>query len=524
MSHARLFAALLALVLAATPAAAQTVRTEGGVLAGTTADGLAVYKAIPFAAPPVGDLRWRAPAPAAPWTGVRPAQAFAPACMQRSVAHPEFGYPALSVSEDCLYLNVWAPAKAQRLPVMVWIHGGSFTNGGTAIPLYSGEHLARRGVVVVSLAYRLGAFGLLASPGLSAEGGGASGNWGLMDQIAGLKWVKRNIAAFGGDPGRVTVFGESAGAISVSMLAASPAARGLFQRAISESGGSFGPPKREKDEGGAFVEPLSVAEAQGAAFLKGLGVAGVAQARALPAEAVLKAGGELSPTLDGRVIAGNPYALYAAGRYNDVPVLIGTNADEGSLFVPGAKAADYQARVRAGFGAWAEAILAAYPGATDAQALRSSRDLLRETLFAWPTWTWARLQAKSGRGAVYLYDFAHRPPYPTPAFTRDWGATHGAEIPYVLGTFEAMPFMAKGAGAEDRAVAERMQAYWVNFARTGDPNGPGLPRWPAYTTSAPVEMHLDGGAKPGPVSNLDKLTVVDGYFAWRRAEEAKGGR
>ena len=513
------FAALFALALAATPAAAQTVRTEGGVLASTTADGLAVYKAIPFAAPPVGDLRWRAPAPAAPWTGVRSAQAFAPACMQHSAAYPDFGIPALSVSEDCLYLNVWTPAKrpGERLPVMVWIHGGSFTSGGTAIPLYSGEHLARRGVVVVSVAYRLGALGLMASPELSAEGGGASGNWGLMDQIAGLKWVKRNIAAFGGDPRRVTVFGESAGAISVSMLAASPAARGLFQRAISESGGSFGPLKREKDEGGAIVAPLNVAEAQGAAFLKGMGVAGVAEARKLPAEAVLKAGGEFWPALDGRVIAGDPYALYAAGRYNDTPVLIGTNADEGALFVPGAKAADYQARVRAGYGVWADRILAAYPGATDAQALRSGRDLLRETIFAWPTWTWARLQAKTGHGAVFVYDFAHRPPYPSPAFTRDWGATHGAEIAYVLGTFEAMPFMA-AAGADDHALAERMQAYWVNFARTGDPNGPGLPRWPAFTTAAPVEMHFDGREKVGPVLNLDKLKVVDGYFAWRRAE------
>jgi len=434
---------------------------------------------------------------------------------------------ALSVSEDCLYLNVWTPAKApgERLPVMVWIHGGSFTSGGTAIPLYSGEHLARRGVLVVSVAYRLGALGLMASPELSAEGGGASGgasgNWGLMDQIAALKWVKRNIAAFGGDPGRVTIFGESAGAISVSMLAASPEARGLFQRAISESGGSFGPPKREKDEGGAIIEPLKVSEAQGTAFLKGMGVAGVAEARKLSAETVLKAKGEFSPTIDGRVIVGDQYRLYAAGRFNDTTVLIGANDDEGAIFVPVAKAADYQARVRAGYGAWADRILAAYPGATDVQALRSSRDLFREAVFAWPTWAWARLQAKTGHGAVYKYEFAHRPPYPTPAFTHDWGAIHGSEIAYVLGTFEAMPFMAKGAGADDRAVAERMQAYWVNFARTGDPNGPGLPRWPAYTTAAPVEMHLDGGAKVGPVSNLDKLTVVDGYFAWRRGEDAK---
>ncbi|HEY2480623.1 MAG TPA: carboxylesterase family protein [Caulobacteraceae bacterium] len=523
---------LLALTLVAAPTLAQTVRTEGGVLRGTTtADGLAVYKAIPFAAPPVGALRWRPPAPAAPWAGVRAADAFAPACMQVSAAYLDFGIPALPVSEDCLYLNVWTPAKtkAERLPVMVWIQGGAFVSGGAAIPLYSGEHLARRGVVVVSLAYRLGAFGLLASPELSAEERGASGNWGLMDQVAALKWVKRNIAAFGGDPHRVTVFGESAGAIAVSMLAASPAARGLFQRAISQSGGSFAPPKRDK-EGGTNVLPLRVAEARGAAFLKSLGAADLAAARRVPAEAVLKAaekqaGGEFWPTIDGRVIVGDQYRLYEAGKYNVTPVLIGTNADEGALFVPAVKAADYQARVRAGFGDWADRILAAYPGATDAQALRSERDLFRETAFAWHTWAWARLQAQrtssSGRGAVFIYDFAHRPPYPNPAFTHDWGAAHAAEIPYVFGTFEAQPFMA-AAGAADRALSDQMQAYWVNFARTGDPNGPGLPRWPAYTAAAPEEMHFDGELKAGPVSNLDKLKVIDGYYAWLRGQGRRG--
>ena len=514
-------AALFALaLLAAAPAAAQTARTSAGVVAGTTTEGLTVYKAIPFAAPPVGDRRWRAPAPPAPWVGVRPAGDFAPACMQYTAAYPDFGIPALQVSEDCLYLNVWTPAKspAERLPVMVWIHGGSFTSGGTAIPLYSGAPLARRGVIVVTVAYRLGPFGLLASPALSAESGGASGNWGLMDQIAALKWVRRNIAGFGGDPAKVTVFGESAGAISVSMLAASPAARGLFQRAISQSGGSFGPPKLQKDEPGAIVAPLKSAEAHGATFLKALGAPSLAAARALPADAVLKASGDFDTVVDGRVIVGDQYRLYAAGRFNDVPVLIGTNADEGALFIPAVKAADYQARVRAGYGPWADRILAAYPGETDAQALRSARDLLRENLFAWPTWSWARLQSAKGHGAVYLYDFAHRPPYPAPAFTRDWGATHAAEIPYVLGTFAAQPYMA-AATADDHALAERMQAYWVNFARTGDPNGPGLPPWPAFTNATPVEMHFDGASQAGPVSNLDKLTLVDGYFAWRRTAE-----
>ena len=361
----------------------------------------------------------------------------------------------------------------------------------------------------------------MAAPGLSAESGGrGSGNFGLLDSDRRpLKWVKRNIAGFGGDPSRVTIFGESAGGMSVSMLAASPAARGLFARAISESGGSFGP-LNWRGAAGTAVLPLSVAEANGTKFLKALSVRGVGEARALPAEAVLKTPGEFWPVADGSVILGDQWDLYERGHYNDTPVLIGTNADEGALFVPSAKPAVYTAKVREGYGAWADKVLGAYPASDDAVALRSARDLFRDVAFAWPTWTWARLQAKTGKeSAVYIYDFAHSPPWPGVAMFSGWGPVHGSEIGYVFGTLSAAPYIPWKD--EDRALADRMASYWVNFATNGDPNGPGLPVWPAYTARTPAEMRLDIPSHAQPVANLDKLQVLDGYFAWRREEAAK---
>ncbi len=497
---------------------AAPVSTALGQVDGVTVDGVTSYEAIPFAAPPVGPLRWRPPAPAAPWTGVRSATQFAPACMQASTANALLGIPALPVSEDCLYLNVWTPPHkaGERLPVLVWIYGGGFTSGATAIPTYSGESLARKGVVVVSIAYRLGAFGFLAHPVLSAESGGhGSGDYGLLDQIAGLQWIKQNIAAFGGDPSRVAIFGESAGGIAVSMLAASPRAKGLFQRAISESGGSFAP-SRQANEGGENVPTLAAAEAKGSAFLASMGATTLDQARALPAEAIEKAAGPALggfwPTADGDVIPGDQYLQYQAGKYNDTPVLIGTNADEGALFIRAITASAYLANVHALYGAYADRILAAYPGGSDAQALRSSRDLMRDTAFAWQTWAWARLQSRSGKGKVYVYYFNHRPHYPDLPSFQDWGASHGSEIAYVFGHLDP-----KTATPEDRAISDALQTYWANFARSGDPNGAGAPVWPAFTEANAAAMHFDNQPNAGTLPNLDKLKVLEGYYAWRRA-------
>jgi para-nitrobenzyl esterase len=402
---------------------------------------------------------------------------------------------------------------------MVWIYGGGFTAGATSVPQYNGENLAKKGVVLVSIAYRLGNFGFMAHPELSAEQHGHSGNYGLLDQIAGLQWVNRNIAAFGGDPNRVTIFGESAGGISVSMLAASPLAKGLFQGAISESGGSFAPP-RFANEGGQNVPPLSVAESNGVKFVTKLGVSSIADARKMSADDLQKNSppglGGAWPNFEGYVLPGDQYKLYEAGRYNDTPILIGTNSDEGALFVPQIAATAYVASTRAGYGDYADKILAAYPGGSDAEALRSARDLFRDSAFAWNTWSWAKLQSKTGKGKVYVYYFSHRPPYPdTPQF-KDWGAAHGGEISYVFENFAAN----EKPTSADTAVSDAISSYWVNFAKTGDPNGSGLPTWPVFTDANQQVMNLNDPSKPIPAPNIVKLQVLDGYYAWRRTQAA----
>lgn len=498
------------------------VATQAGRVEGSVANGIAIYKGIPFARAPVGPLRWRAPQLPKPWPGVRKADAFAPACEQVSRANAALGIPALPTSEDCLYLNIWSPAKSpgDHLPVMVWIYGGGFTGGATSIPLYDGTNLARKGVVLVSLAYRLGPFGFLAHPQLTSESGRSSGNYGLLDQIAGLKWVQRNIAAFGGDPHRVTIFGESAGGISVSMLAASPLATGLFQGAISESGGSFGPPKRG-EEGGVNVPTLETAERNGAAFLSALGVTTIAEARRLPAERVLKGPGAATmgnrfwPNFDGYVLPRDQYLIYSAGVQNDTPVLIGTNADEGAIFPHPRDAASFVKLVRAQYGAYADKILAAYPAGSDEQAARSASDLMRDTAFGWNTWTWGRLQSRTGKGRVYIYYFNHRPPYPDVPFFKGVGATHGAELAYVFGNpaEQRMRFT-----ETDRALSEAIMTYWTDFAKRGDPSGSGLPKWQAFSARHPGVMHFDTSPQMGGVPNLKQLEALDGYYAWRRSQ------
>ncbi|MGC1459148.1 MAG: carboxylesterase family protein [Steroidobacteraceae bacterium] len=524
MSKLSLGAALIAAVLAMNMAGAQikSAAITGGQVDGVISDGIAAYKGIPFAAPPIGELRWKAPQPVMAWEGTRKADAYGPSCMQDSNFVKLFGAPP-AISEDCLYLNIWTPAKSatEKLPVMVWIYGGGFVGGMTSIPAYDGTHLAQQGVVLVSVAYRLGVFGFLAHPGLSHETGGASGNYGLLDQIAGLKWVKANIAAFGGDPSRVTIFGESAGGLSVSMLAASPRARGLFHGVISESGGSFGPP-RYSNEGGETVPPLKVAEASGKAFLDKLGAHDIKAARALPAEVIQKAlgpglQGGFWPVFDGRVLPGDQYKLYSAGHFNDTNVLIGTNSDEGSLFVTRTVTpAAFEEQVRQGYGARANVILAASPHTTAAEATRAARNLARDSTFAWHTWAWALLQSEKGKGKAYLYYFDHRTPR-TPN-----GSGHGSEIGYVfrnLGGAGSGPAGIQGPPtAEDAAISDLLSGYWVNFAKTGNPNGPGLPQWPAFSPSAQQVLFADQHPSARPVPNMTELKALDDYYAWRRSQ------
>ena len=489
-------------------AGAHPVRTGGGWVQGVVKNGISIYKGVPFAAPPVGPLRWRAPQRTKPWMGVRNADRFAPACAQIWHSSASFGVPEVPTSEDCLYLNIWTPARsaAARLPVMVWIHGGGFSTGATALPVYDGANLAKKGVVLVSIAYRVGPFGFLAHPTLTKESGGSSGNYGLLDQLAGLQWVQRNIRAFGGDPHRVTIFGESSGGYCVSMLAASPLAKGLFHGVISESGGNFSPPSWT----------LSKAERYGVEFLSALGAPSIAAARRLPAAAILKtpgaSDGPFWPNMDGKVLRSDQYLLYRAALQNDTPVLVGSNSDEGATFSSVPDAASFIGQVHSQYGAYADRILSAYPAQGNAEAVRSKSALISDE-FQWEAWVWARLQSRTGKGRVYLYYFNHRPPFRDTSPNRQFGAIHSAEIGYVFGNLTEPDVHYTKA---DRTLSDQISSYWVNFAKSGNPNGDALPFWQAFNARHPVVMHFEGEPKMGGVPNLKRLELLDGYFAWKR--------
>src|ERR1043166_4230914 len=516
------FASAVILAAALAHAEVREADVTGGRVSGVAVNGIVAFKGIPFAAPPFGELRWKAPQPVKSWSGVKDASKWGPACMQDAMFPQLFGAPMTQLSEDCLYLNVWTPAKAagDRLPVMVWIYGGGVVGGQTSVPLYDGTKLAEKGVVLVSVAYRLRAIGFLPPPAVSKEKGKGSGNYRVQDQIAGLRWVKANIAKFGGDPDRVTIFGESAGGMSVSMLAASPGAKGLFQRAISESGGNFGGPKYKATDGGVTSPPLSVAEASGQKFLEKLGVKDIAAARALPADAIQKAVGpglqaSFWPVFDGNVLPGDQYELYQAKKFNDTPVLIGTNSDEGALFIQApATPAQFEQFTKVGFASQSDAILAAYPHGTDAEAFKAMKDVMRESTFAWHTWAWAMLQSDKGKGKAFVYYFDHRTPQ-SPN-----GSNHGSEIAYVFRTLSSggpLFGVPNPPRPEDVKMSDLMSSYWTNFAKTGDPNGPGLPPWPVFSSNDQRAMYFDD-AQPGarPVPNLTQIKALDGYYAWRR--------
>jgi para-nitrobenzyl esterase len=507
-SSRKLLAALAIIICTAVPALAQisTAKVTGGVVEGVVKDGIASFKGIPFAAPPVGDLRWKSPQPVKPWEGVRKADEFAPGPMQDTSFGARLGGPQ-KISEDCLYLNVWTGAQkaGEKRPVMVWIYGGGFGIGMTSTPTYDGTNFAKKGVVLVSVAYRLGPMGFLAHPELTKESGHGSGAYGIQDQIAGLRWVKENVARFGGDPSKVTIFGESAGGMSVGMLVTSPMARGLFQRAISESGGAMA----------STGESLKMAEEQGKAYLSKLGANDIKAARALSAEAIqkdTKGMGSFRPVADGVTIVENPYEAFEAGKFNDTPILVGTNSNEGGLFVTQKTTSpEFEKMVRTRFGASADAILKAYPHATDAEATRSAKDIMRDSTFAWSTWAWAKMQSRKGKNKAFVYYFDHR----TPASPD--GANHAAEIPYV---FANLGGMGGGNGPEDKALSELISSYWVNFAKNGDPSGPGLPVWPAFDEKDQKTMIFDTAPGARPYPNLEQIKAFDAYFA-RIREEGK---
>lgn len=465
-------------------AISEPVRLDAGLISGTagTQAGVRVFKGIPFAAPPVGDLRWRVPQPVARWDGVRKADRYGAVCIQPpgvgrlNIAVLPSGPP---VSEDCLYLNVWSAAASasERRPVMVWIYGGAFTEGAGSVLLYDGEPLAKKGAVVVTLNYRLGPFGFFVHPDLSKESGHhASGHYGVWDAIAALRWVQKNIAAFGGDASNVTVFGQSAGGIMVSSLVASPEAKGLFRRAISQSGGWMGV--------GRMAPMRSLASAEEAAKKATAAMGSLAGLRAKPAEEIQKTLRGAGLLIDGWLFPEDLSITFANGRQLEVDVLAGSNKDEGTFVPRGPTAEQWVTQSHTRWADRADAFLKLYPAGSDTEASASSTAAFRDEML-WHMRLAAARQATRGTSRAYLFYFTHEPP-PTPG-RRNLGATHAAEIPYVFNNLSAQrlypddssPELA-AASAADRALADTMSSYWVNFARSGDPNGKGLPQWPAF--------------------------------------------
>jgi para-nitrobenzyl esterase len=504
-----------AAVQLASVAVGQQVVTESGAISGVLANGLRVYKGIPFAAPPVGDLRWRPPVHAAPWAGSHKADAFAPACMQVGVSMPGETTPA--VSEDCLYLNIWTSAEAktapEHLPVIVWIYGGGYINGSASMPLYWGDRLAQKGVVVVTISYRLGPLGFLALPELTRESPHhSSGNYGVMDQIAALEWIQRNIAAFGGDPKCVTIAGQSSGSISVSILTVSPLAKGLFQRAIGESGGLFEPLQF------APKYLLANAEHDGEKYAVSLGAASLQQLRQLPASQLTgNASGIVHPVIDPYVLPLSPYEAFTSGEQNDVALLIGSNADEARALVDVSHdtAATFDRDLEHSVGQLPPALLAAYPHATDEEARQAQLGLERDLRFGWDMWAWARLQAGTGKSPVFYYSFQQQPPFPASSVYAGWGASHFAELWYVFNHLDQSHW---NWTPGDRKLADEMSSYWVNFARSGDPNGPGLPPWPAFTNAESKVQYLGDPIIVGTVANIHGLSVFDAVYSTVRGK------
>ncbi|MGB9465494.1 MAG: carboxylesterase/lipase family protein [Candidatus Acidiferrum sp.] len=504
-------------VAANTDAANDTVKVEQGLLSGTSGNhaDVRVFRGVPFAAAPVGELRWKAPQAPASWKGTREAKEFSPVCWQTPYPDAARIYQSdlPARSEDCLYLNIWTPAKSagEHLPVMVWIHGGAFTRGSGSNRAYDGEILARKGAVVVTINYRLGVFGFFAHPELTAESEHhSSGNYALLDQIAALQWVKKNIGLFGGDPSRVTIFGESAGSWAVNVLMASPRAKGLFQRVIGESGGSFAP-----------MKSLAEAEKSGTTLAGSMGVAqdALKTLRGKNAEELLKASDDqpARAIVDGYVLPQDVYTIFAQGKQNDVSLLIGNNSDEGTALAPqGAyiKAEQFVAGARVRFGSLADQFLKIYPAGSDEEAVKSFYAAFRDQQFEWEMRTWARMETRTGHHAAYLYYFSRVPPGPQ---SKRLGAFHAADLAYVFGNF-VWPFPWEET---DKKLSDAMTSYWVNFAAGGDPNGNGLTKWPAYNPGD--DPLLEFGDKIGVQARVNKtgLDLFDTYEQTLRETRSK---
>jgi para-nitrobenzyl esterase len=504
------------LLCAACAWAGDQVKVEGGVLEGTmTADQSArLFAGVPYAAAPVGALRWAAPQPVSPWSGVRQASDFGARCYQGSIFN-DMIFRDQGMAEDCLYLNIWTPKTGSKLPVLVYFHGGGFAAGSGDEPRYDGTNFARLGVITVTVNYRLGVFGFLAHPEMTAESSHkASGNYGLLDMVASLQWVKRNIAAFGGDPGRVTIGGESAGSFAVSALMASPLAQGLFEGAIGESGAMF-----TRGSGTLAPPTLAKAEETGTKFADAVGAKSLAELRAKPADEILKAsmkGGAIrySPIIDGYFLPAEPAQIFAKGEQSHVPLLAGWNADEVRMGTLAAKqkptAASFTEQLRSRFGARAVIAEKLYPARTDEEAIQSAGDLASDMFIDYCTWKWMEAQSATGQAAVFRYVFDRPVPLPegAPAVGVKGLAGHSWELEYVFGALDS-----KKADwqPEDRKTSEEMAGYWANFVKTGDPSGSGLAPWPDFRKTHEV-MHLDAQSHATPEQNRERYRFLDSYY------------
>ena len=496
----------------AMPIEAQLLRTTvaQGEVEGTEYKGFALYKGIPYAEAPIGKLRWKAPVAKQPWKGVYKADKWGARPPQPNV--PRQRGSEILMSEDCLYLSVETPAKSKsdKLPVFVMIHGGAFLTGS-----YSGtqESFVKEGIVYVSIEYRLGALGFMSHPALCKESkNGISGNYGILDQIMALQWIHDNIASFGGDPDKVTIAGESAGGISVSILCASPLCKGLFRAAICESGSSFWPVS-DKRSGNTAMCTSKAAEQSGINFQKRLGKKNINEMRKVPFETLVDSTQMEAfwPIVDGYAITDDQYKLYEAGKYNDVNVIIGTNSDEGSMFARPMPVDAYQEHVRSIYGDWADRLLNIYPAKDEREVYFALSDIFRDGSFAWGTYSWANLQKKTGKGNVYMYYF-DQDSENTILRSQRGGASHVAEMPFAYGyTF------GNGKMTEtDSHMQEIMSRYWINFTKTGNPNGEALPYWSIYEQGKPTVMIMHEGFHLDKVQNQSQMDFFEEFFKSKR--------
>lgn len=499
----------------ATSAYAATTRVDAGAITGTdSTDGaLSRYVGVPFAAAPVAGLRWRPPQPVVPWQGILDTTHAMPGCPQPlpppgSFYQKEFFPTSERQSEDCLYLNVTTPARAatERLPVMVWFYGGGFVQGSGSLPSFDGDALARKGVVLITINYRLGPLGFFSHPDLDAESPDhVSGNYGLMDMAAALRWVRTNAASFGGDAGNVTIFGQSAGALGVGAMMASPLAQGLFKRAIVESDPMFG----MNDP----MQTLAQSEQGGARFVDALQVKSIAELRMLPSTDLVKAMGTsavafgMRPNVDGKVLPRDLPEVIATGKGNGDALLIGTNFDEGTQLLPATTPEGLAALIKRRFGAQADAVAQIYAGYDPATAF-SAQDRMQSDYLQAASAAQAQVATRQGKPA-YLYRFTRFAPGSDPITV---GAFHSAELAYVFGTQASInrPWQPR-----DHELAQQMQLYWTNFAKRGDPNGEGLPSWPRFESSGVTVMELGDATKAIPVLDAKRKAVFDAYITTR---------